>query len=337
MSGGVDSSVSALLLKKEGFEVIGVHFVMIKAKKTLARYVEKIAKKIEIPLIVEDVSKKFKKEVVDCFVSEYENNRTPNPCVVCNPGVKFSELARVADENNIEYIATGHYACIDSSCEKPVLKKAAFLPKDQSYFLYRLPARILKRTMFPLGKYDKAKIKAIAVKKKLPIQKEESQDACFFLDDKSLREFLKQRISKKNGHIVDEGGAVLGEHAGSAFFTIGQRRGLNINGGPFYVIGKEHKQNEVVVTKNTKHPGLNPKTIIFNKAKWIFEEPARNKQYLIKTRYQGKETKGTIERAGKEKWRVNLKESQRAVAPGQSLVVYDKLRIIGGGIIIDTL
>lgn len=333
MSGGVDSSVSALLLKQKGFDVHGIYFVMQKEKNATKEVLE-IAKKIGISFGKKDISNDFQREVIDYFIKEYQQNRTPNPCVICNPKLKFSALLKAADEKGIQYVATGHYACVKRGKNTTKLLKAKDGAKDQSYFLYRLKSDQLNRSWFPMCSMTKQEVKKLAKQSNLPVQERESQDVCFFHKDESLRQFLKKYHSEQKGEIIDERGAILGSHSGYMFFTIGQRHGLGLSGGPFYVIQKEQVHNRIVVTNNQEHKLLWSDIIEIAEPNWINEEPKTGKIYKIRTRYQAKCSTGTLERKGKEeKWIVELAEPQWAVTPGQSLVVFSGDEIIGGGLV----
>lgn len=335
MSGGVDSAAAALVLKEKGFDVSGVHFTLLEDVDSSSK-VKRLAKEIGIPLIVRDLSEVFKREVVDDFNSEYAKGKTPNPCVVCNPLVKFSNLLDVAKQECFSRIATGHYACVEKNSEGVFLKKATDETKDQSYFLYRLSQEELGKIEFPLCGMRKSQVKEYVENKGVEIEGGESQDVCFFHAKESLRDFLEKSIPRKEGEIVDEGGAVLGPHQGGEFFTIGQRHGLDVNGGPFYVINKIAEENKVIVSKNRNHPNLFARKIIIGGVSWVLNEPIKDKRYGIKTRYLCKEVQGTIEKV-KKRWVVTMKEPQWAASPGQSLVLYDGDSVVGGGFIESTI
>lgn len=335
MSGGVDSTAAALMLKEEGFDVKGVHFIMLKDGNFLPK-VEKTAEQIGIPLITKDISDEFKEKVIDKFISEYARGRTPNPCVVCNPEIKFSHLLEVAEAESISHIATGHYVCADQTPKGVFLRKAADKSKDQSYFLHCLSQKELEKTIFPLCGMTKKKVKEYVESKGIKIEGGESQDVCFFYPNQPLKDFLEKNISQNKGEIVDEKGTFLGFHQGSEFFTLGQRHGLDINGGPFYVIEKKANENKVVVSKNRDHPNFLAKKITISDASWVLGEPKENKSYQMKTRYLCRETPGKIKR-DKDNWVAALDTPQWAASPGQSLVLYEGDRVIGGGIIAKTL
>ncbi len=335
MSGGVDSAVSALILRERGFDIHGVHFVLYDNDHS-AKQIKAIAEAIKMPLFIKDISKTFKREIIDYFINEYKTGRTPNPCVLCNYLIKFSNLAKYADRKNISYIATGHYACIEENEYHFYLKKAKDRLKDQSYFLYRLTEKELQRTIFPLGDLTKTEVKQYAKDHNMHIQEHESQDVCFFHAQESLDCFLEKFIEKKEGSIIDEKGNVLGGHRGCEFLTIGQRHGLNLSGGPFYVIDKSIDRNEIVVTKNINHPRLSAAKIIFKDAVWVNNEPEGSKNYQIRTRYQSKQTHGILKKQDGQ-WIAELETPQWGVAPGQSLVVYAADIVIGGGVISDIM
>lgn len=338
MSGGVDSSVSAFLLQEQGFEVLGIHFILDRNKKDFD-LIEKIAKELKIDLIIEDVSEKFRKEIIDYLVEEYQQNRTPNPCVKCNREIKFDLLKKIAKKNHCEKIATGHYAQIKETigtAGKRIfsLEKAIDQKKDQTYYLYRLNQDDLSKIVFPLGRLKKDEVRKIAKTKKLSVEAKESQDICFLSDKEKIKDFLKKRISKKDkqGKIVDEKGEKLGEHQGLMYYTLGQRKGLDLSGGPYFVIGKNEDKNELIVSKNKNHQKLLATEIKFENVSWIENCPKNEKKYQIKTRYRGVETSGKIV-SKNGNYLAYLDEPQWAPTSGQSLVIYDKKKVIGGGII----
>lgn len=340
MSGGVDSSVSALLLQEQGYEVTGIHFVLDKNKKDFD-LVQKVAKELGVELIIEDVSEKFQKTVIDYLVEEYGQNRTPNPCVKCNREIKFDLLKKFAEEHDCEKIATGHYAQVEektnSNGEKYfALMKAVDSTKDQTYYLHRLRQDDLERIIFPLGKIEKMRIKEIAQEKKLSVDSKESQDICFISNNEKIEEFLKKKFIKKvaKGKIVNEEGERLGEHQGLVYYTLGQRKGLGLSGGPYFVINKDKEKNELIVSEDRNHSNLLFKKIGFRGVSWVNDPPKENKKYLVKTRYQGAGTIGKVFQGEKDNWFVQLDEAQWAPAVGQSLVVYDEEEVIGGGVIV---
>lgn len=336
LSGGVDSAVSVLELQKAGFEVIAVHFKMFTSdENTEEEDAKKIANQLEVKLVTKNISEDFQKEVLDNFVEEYRAGRTPNPCTLCNKKIKFNYLLKSADELGVEFVATGHYACIVKKEGQTYITKAKDKKKDQSYFLYRLGQKEISRIIFPLCSFSKDEVWEKAKVANLKIPSKESQDVCFIKNNKTLKDFLSPEIPELFGNITSEDGEVLGRHSGATFYTIGQRRGLNIGGrGPFYVVCKNLEKNELVVTSDKGSLKLNPKEVIFEDVSWAGEVPKENKEYLIKTRYLASAARARISRIENGRYGAQLIESQWAVAPGQSLVVFDKNLVMGGGVIV---
>lgn len=338
MSGGIDSCVSAALLIKQGFDVRGVFLKLWKVdnKKEKDRALldaKKNTKILGIPLEVVDVQKKFRKEVVGYFLKEYNAGRTPNPCVYCNENLKFKILFELADKLKIDYVATGHYAKIIKK-RKYRLLEAKDKNKDQSYFLYRLKQWQLSRLIFPLGEYEKAKVKKLAKKFGLPIfNKAESQDVCF-LANMSVEKFLGENVKLKKGEIIDTRGKVIGEHLGLPRYTLGQRKGINIGGtGPYYVIDKDAKKNYLIVTNKKEDLFLFSKFANLEKINWIISAPKFPAKFLAKIRYQSLLVPVTIKKQ-KNGCKIVFDKPQRAVTPGQSIVFYNKKEeVLGGGII----
>ncbi|MDX9913750.1 MAG: tRNA 2-thiouridine(34) synthase MnmA [Candidatus Moranbacteria bacterium] len=423
MSGGVDSSVAALLLKKEGYEVVGVFIDFIGGEKSEQDFqrAQKIAKKLKISIYRLDAQKIFKKEIIDRFVEDYKKGVTPNPCVMCNPEMKFKILIEEANKRGIEKVATGHYSRlrrefpisnfqfpnksqiqnsklkIDENLEgmqeikeegkakeipnsrfqisnlkdrivavfekksnsQPIdqlsnrsgdskelqatsykLAKAKDENKDQSYFLYRLSQSQLERILFPLGEYLKSEVREIAEEKGFGIKdEEESQDVCFIADN-DFNKFIAEKIPNKPGNIVDSDGNILGKHKGLHFYTIGQRKGINLGGdGPYFVVKKDMANNELVVANN------------FIESLWRDEFEIKNTSWIkpglkfpmeanVKIRYRTEEICAIIDEISgsneiEKICKVKLDQPQKAITPGQSAVFYSKEgEVLGGGIII---
>jgi len=332
-SGGVDSATVVKILRENGFEPVAVFLKMLPDQKI--DKIKILADKLGVELVVKDISNIFADWIIKGFVDEYKNNRTPNPCVKCNFEVKFRNLLKVADEMGIEKIATGHYARIEKKGDRFKLLKGKDQSKDQSYFLYRLTQKELSRIIFPLGDKLKEDVKKHALENDWFEKIKESQDICFLEEQKDAREFLKENLkaeSNQPGNIKDESGRILGEHQGLAYYTQGQRKGLDLSGGPFYVIGKKEKENILVVSRDKNHLKLNNKDILLKEVNWTNGEPEEEKRYEFKSRYRSQLVTGLFEKK-KNNWQVVLDEAQWAVAVGQSLVCYDGDEVVGGGII----
>lgn len=342
MSGGVDSSVTALLLKKQGFEVQGIFLDFFEDEKSEKNYLRasQVGQQLGIEVAKINLKKTFKKEVIDPFVADYKNGLTPNPCVICNADFKFKQLLKLADERSIKQVATGHYAIIKKTSAGSFLKKGQDTVKDQSYFLYRLGLAQLKRIIFPLGEMEKNKVKEIAKKNKLKNFQTESQDVCFFGANQSLKGFLKkEHLTEKTGLIVDEVGKVIGEHKGAFFYTIGQRRGLGVGGdGPYFVIKKNIKDNKLIVTNQENHSSLLARKFQLRLPNWIIPEVlgrVDSSRLTAKVRYLGKEI--VLKDFDLDFLIFELSENVWAPAIGQSMVIYYKNKVIGGGIIDEIL
>ncbi|MFH1582473.1 MAG: tRNA 2-thiouridine(34) synthase MnmA [bacterium] len=345
MSGGVDSSVAAALLKKEGFEVVGV-FIKFwsdesdgKSKSEnrccssdSERRARATAAKLKIPFYVLNLEKEFKKRVVDYFLDTYKKGFTPNPCVVCNKEIKFGLLMEKALEWDADFIATGHYArnVFDSRNKIYRLYKGKDKDKDQSYFLWMLDQKQLSRVLFPVGEYKKEEVRRIAKKMGLSVFNiPDSQEVCFIPGE--VNDFLKKYLKVKPGKIVDDNNKELGGHLGLHFYTIGQRRGMNLPGGPFFVLDKVFKRNILIVTKDQKK--LFQKELKLDKINWISGEKPIVLRIKIKIRYRQKEARASIKILSRRKLKIVFDISQKAVTPGQSAVFYNKEELLGGAII----
>ncbi len=372
MSGGVDSSVAAALLKRAGFDVIGVFMKFWKDPLTGSgqagenrccsveseKLARSVAKKIGIPFYVLNVEKEFKRKVVDYFLKEYKKGNTPNPCVVCNKEIKFGFLIKKALSLGADFIATGHYARIQNG----KLLKGADKEKDQSYFLWQLDQKQLNHVLFPVGGYVKPEVRKLAKKFKLPTaETPESQEVCFIHPHtkqehqrnlqtngscacygvgvkNTTNEFLRKYLKTKPGKIIDKSGKTLGEHRGLWFYTIGQRKGLEIPQGPYYVIDKDFKKNILIVSKNRKD--LNKKELVAGDVSWILPKKLPLNAE-VKIRYKSDFTKAKILNTGKNpsaslragKVKVIFVKPQKAITPGQSAVFYKGKELLGGGVI----
>lgn len=343
ISGGVDSSVSAFLLKKQGFEVIGV-FMRLGANQERDEMAARlVCQKLKIKFYPFNLFYKFKQEIIKYFIDSYKEGLTPNPCVKCNKIIKFGELLHVADELGADYLATGHYIRRMEDEDKSIyrLYRSEDHTKDQSYFLYNLNQKQLAKILFPLGNLGKERVKKIAAEENLPYLEKESQDICFLKKDREAVDhnyFLKENIAVKRGAIKTLEGKKIGEHQGLHFYTIGQRKGVEIGGiGPFYVAKKDHKSNTLYVAKNNNDPALFKRDLIAEEVNWISgEEPDFPFKSEAVIRYRHKSVKCEIKKMRNEKtkkYKVNFTEPQRAVTAGQSIVFYKDDELLGGGII----
>ena len=344
MSGGVDSSVSAFLLKEEGYEVIGVTLDLldmscrIENPQTCCSIsafsdAKDVADRIGIKHYILDCKDVFKKEVINYFLDEYMLGRTPNPCIVCNSKIKFNILLKKARELDAAYIATGHYARIRKEYGRFVLRKAQDARRDQSYFLYQLSLDQLSHSIMPLGDYRKEEVRKIAASLNLKVHnKQDSQEICF-IPDGDYRDFIRKNLSEiEPGPILDKEGNVLGEHKGIYLYTIGQRKGLGISTKkPLYVIRIDSLRNAIIVgeREETTSQSLVAKDLNLISIEVIVGEM----KVMAKVRHQHKEAEATISPLKNGRVKVCFKEPQKAITPGQSVVFYENDRVIGGGVI----
>ena len=333
MSGGVDSSVSALLLKKQGYDVIGGTMEIYQTEKSIEDS-RKIAKKLDIPFHVFDFKDIFRKKVMKYFVDEYLAGRTPNPCVVCNKEVKFDALLDEVMKLDAEYIATGHYAQIEKKDGRYILKKGPGGSKDQTYFLYRLSQDQLSRILFPIGSMTKSEVRKIAKENDLFVaDKEDSQEVCF-IDDNDYVSFIERSTKKKlpRGKFVDTKGNVLGEHRGVYNYTVGQRKGLGVSSNKaLFVVDIDVKKNIVVLGDDVDTLGS---TLVARDTNWImFEKLEKDMRVTAKIRSGAREASCMIKPMGDDMVEVVFDTPQRAITPGQSVVFYDGDYVVGGGVI----
>jgi tRNA-specific 2-thiouridylase len=345
MSGGVDSSVAAALLRGQGHEVIGVTMRLLPsdAEGEGPRFggccgvdavvdAKRVAHRLGIPHYVMDFRDVFSSRVIADFAREYGRGRTPNPCVRCNQHVKFDALLTKASQLGAEKVATGHYARVVRRNGAYLLKKGMDRRKDQSYFLYVMTQEQLRRTLFPLGGLTKEEVRCLAARFGLPVaDKPDSQEVCFAPEGYAA--FLQERagVAARPGLIVDARGKVLGEHQGIAAYTIGQRRGLGIaSGEPLYVVVIDSEKNSLVVGSRQQTCASELTAAEVN---WIPRAPRGDIIARARIRHQHQEAKAVISSAGGDKARVRFDEPQMAIAPGQAVVFYDDDAVLGGGII----
>lgn len=359
LSGGVDSSVAALLLKRAGYNVTGVFMkywmdsdsgenpcCSLEARQDAMR----VCAVLKMPFLTWDFQDEFKKEVVDDFVHGYKKGITPNPCVVCNKKIKLGMFLKKALKQGADYIATGHYIKLQTKNLKLKTIYALFQAKDknkdQSYFLWTLTQDQLKHCLFPIGNYTKDEVREIAKKAKLPVAlKKDSQEVCF-VKDANIHEFLKSRINTNEGSIIElKTGKQIGKHAGVEFYTIGQR--VPVGGtGPYYVVNKDSKNNQLIVARKDDK-SLYSKEVIIKNVNWLSGEAPKSAKVLVRTRYRQPLVTADLRRqnADKRKLKIIFEKPQWAVTSGQSAVFYNRKgsafakasagrELLGGGIIV---
>ena len=349
MSGGVDSSVAAYLLKEQGYDVIGVTMqIWQEEERTVEEEnggccglsavddARRVAAALDIPYYVMNFKKEFKENVIDYFIDEYLHGRTPNPCIACNRYVKWESLLKRSMDIGADYIATGHYARIDKLPNgRYTLKRSATLAKDQTYALYNLTQDQLARTLMPVGEYSKDEVREMAEKINLRVaNKPDSQDICF-VPDGDYAGFIEKTLDTElpTGNFVTLDGKILGRHKGITHYTVGQRKGLGLAlGYPAFVIEIRPETNEVVIGTNEDSMS---NYVRANKLNFMsipdLTEPMR---VFAKIRYNHKGAWCTIEKTGEDEILCTFKEQQRAITPGQAVVFYDGEYVLGGGTII---
>ncbi len=362
LSGGVDSGMVAWLLQQQGYDVLGVFFRLSDNYLVGETAARAICKFLGINFYPYNLAGEFKKEIIKYFIDSYEQGLTPNPCVQCNQFIKFHHLLRIMKELKADYVATGHYLENKkiNRAGKTIYKlyRGKDDTKDQTYFLYNLKQSQLKHVLFPIGDYLKKDIKAMADKINLPNIKQESQDICFLNDENGIIEhgkFLKKYIKTKVGPIKLLSGEKLGEHQGLPFYTIGQRKGIEIGGrGPYYAAKMDYKTNTLYVTDNANDPIFFKDSLIAKNVNWISgKEPKMPLQCEAVIRYRHKAVKCEVTKSNMKadkrlsafktdegekpacrlQYAVKFLEPQRAITPGQSVVFYNGDELLGGGVI----
>ncbi len=345
MSGGVDSSVAAALLKEQGFDVIGLFMNNWQEDDedgccTAAsdwEDVKRVCTALDIPYYSVNFSQQYLERVFSTFLEEYKRGRTPNPDVLCNREIKFGPFLEYAKALGADYIATGHYADVDRSDGKTHLMKAVDTNKDQTYFLNQLSQEQLKDVLFPLGKMKKPDVRRIAEKYDLTTAAKKDSTGICFIGERKFREFLKSFIPANNGKIVDMNGNVVGEHEGVLYYTLGQRRGLNVGGkntgtGRWFVVAKDVPNNVLIVSQGDESP-LYSNGLYTYSVNWIPEKPAQDEfDCYAKFRYRQADQKVHVTIL-KDRIKVDFYEKQRAVTPGQFVVFYTETECLGGGVI----
>jgi len=340
LSGGVDSAVSAGLLKKENYNVVGAFirgwypdFITCTWRED-RQDAMRVCATLGIPFLEIDLEKEYKEGVANYMIEEYKIGRTPNPDVMCNKVIKFGAFFKKAQSLGATYIATGHYAQRNKlSSNIYELQKGEDEDKDQSYFLWTIGQEQLSKTFFPIGHLKKGMVRRLAKKFQLPVaDKKDSQGICF-LGKLDVKDFLKHYIPTKKGNVLNEEGLVIGYHSGASFLTIGERHGFTItekgnNEKPFYVISKDIKENTITVSHDVNFE-LKKENILLQHVNWIASIPDENKEYQCQIRYHGKEYPCHIKQT-----KVQFINEVPLVASGQSIVIYDKSICVGGGVVV---
>ncbi|MFA5021166.1 MAG: tRNA 2-thiouridine(34) synthase MnmA [Patescibacteria group bacterium] len=355
MSGGVDSSVAAALLKRQGYDVVGVFMQFWQPSGrdygenrccSLESWQEAqtVARILDLPIYKVNFGREFKRVIVDEFLKDFAASRTPNPCVACNKFIKFDLLWQyVRTVLGANYLATGHYIRLRrkfpiSNFQFPKKYKNNFevarprdLNKDQTYFLYNLKQAQLKHLLFPLADFTKPQIRALAKKFKLPVyDKADSQEICFV--GKSHNDFLKKYLRLKPGEIITDHNQVIGEHRGLPLYTLGQRSGIGLSGGPWYVAGFKKNKNQLIVSRNAVAAGLLTRRVKFKSANWLDGRIKTPLKCSAQIRYRAPAEKCVIKKSGSQ-YAAEFTKPQRAAMPGQSIVFYDGDQLLGGGVI----
>ncbi len=343
LSGGVDSSVSAYLLKQQGYDVVGIFmqnweddnnddYCTIKEDSIDAIAV---ADKIGIDIEIINFAKEYKERVFKYFLTEYQNGRTPNPDILCNSEIKFKAFLEYALSINADYIATGHYVGKTKLNDQEILVKAHDLNKDQSYFLYRLNQYQINHAIFPLAELIKPEVRKLAKSLNLAnADKKDSTGICF-IGERPFREFLSSYMQTTPGHMVTPDGKIMGEHIGLMYYTIGQRKGLGIggNGEAWFVADKNFITNEIIVVQGHNHPLLLKDSLIANDLSFYNGVLPKEGVYTAKTRYRMQDEECYLSYLADGKIQLKFTNAQWAITPGQSVVIYQNELCLGGGII----
>lgn len=337
VSGGVDSSVTAALLKEKGYDVIGVFIRtwqpdwIVCTWRNERRDAMRVCAHLGIPFIELDLEQEYKQGVADYMIAEYQSGRTPNPDVMCNREVKFGGFLKWARAQGADYVATGHYAQSHYGC----LEKGKDISKDQSYFLWTLTTEQLARTLFPVGHLEKSDVRSLAKKFNLPTAtKKDSQGICF-IGEINMKEFLSHYIKTTTGRVLDQEGQTIGTHDGALFYTLGERHGFTVTkkttqDNPYYVIGKDIHNNTITVSQS---PDTISSPTEYELIGCVFREYADNELYVAQIRYHGLFKNCNLYKTGLDNWSVIFNEPDYTISPGQSVVFYRGNVCIGGGIV----
>ena len=344
VSGGVDSSVSAAILKDKGFEVTGAFlknwedddgtpYCSVKEDFFDAA---RVCDKLGIELIQLNFAKEYKERVFEYFLDSLKNGKTPNPDIFCNKFIKFDAFYDYAIENNFDQIATGHYCQIEQKESSCLLKKSHDQSKDQTYFLNDINKEVLNKCLFPIGDIEKSQVREIAKSRDLVTYDKKDSTGICFIGERPFPEFLSNYLPVKKGDIFDENQNLIGEHNGVYFYTLGQRQGLGIGGikgsleQPWYVAAKDNQKNSLTVVQDNNHPLLFKSELTVKKINWLVETIPSLKNITAKIRYRQKEQTCSLKETANG-WRVKFDVPQRAITPGQSAVFYSGDICLGGG------
>ncbi|MCB5951971.1 tRNA 2-thiouridine(34) synthase MnmA [Enterococcus sp. BWT-B8] len=348
MSGGVDSSVTALLLKEQGYDVVGIFMKNwddtdengVCTATEDYKDVAKVADQIGIPYYSVNFEKEYWDRVFEYFLAEYRLGRTPNPDVMCNKEIKFKAFLDYAMQLGADYVATGHYAQVTKDEDGTVhMLRGIDNNKDQTYFLSQLSQEQLSKTMFPLGGMEKSEVREIAERAGLATAKKKDSTGVCFIGEKNFKEFLSNYLPAKKGNMVTEDGEIKGQHAGLMYYTIGQRQGLGIGGGgtsqdPWFVIGKELETNTLIVGQGFHHPTLYATRLDASAIHFTTnEEKPKEFRCTAKFRYRQQDVPVTVRLLENDQAEVIFDEPVRAITPGQAVVFYDGMECLGGGLI----
>ena len=348
LSGGVDSAVTAWLLKQQGHDVVGVFMKNWEADdleedcpiRQDFQDVLGVADVLGIDVELVNFSKEYQDRVFAYFLAEYQAGRTPNPDVLCNAEIKFKAFLDYALGLGADHIATGHYARLEGEYPARRLLKGLDPNKDQSYFLYRLSQRQIEKALFPIGHLPKPQVRELARQAGLPVAEKKDSTGICFIGERPFREFLQRYLPTQPGDMLTPEGRVVGRHQGLMYYTLGQRQGLGIGGVkgaeegvPWFVAGKDLEKNQLIVVQGHEHPLLLSPTLEATDLNWVAEPPKADSRYTAKTRYRQEDAACTVEAIEANRLVLRFDEDQWAVTPGQSVVMYEGENCLGGGII----
>ncbi|MCW8878038.1 MAG: tRNA 2-thiouridine(34) synthase MnmA [Kangiellaceae bacterium] len=348
MSGGVDSSVAAYLLKQQGYDVTGV-FMKNWEEDDTDEYcaaaedmadARSVAEKLDIPFKTINFAAEYWDRVFEYFLQEYKAGRTPNPDIMCNKEIKFKAFLDYAKILGANYIATGHYARVEHSQNGSKMLRGVDANKDQTYFLYTLQQEQLNATLFPVGELEKSEVRRIAEEQGFVTATKKDSTGICFIGERKFKDFLQQYIPAQPGDIVDDQGSVLGQHSGLMYHTLGQRKGIGIGGlpnaseEPWYTLSKDMERNVLIIGQGHDHPLLMSKGLVASQLHWVAPDEIEKKfKCTAKSRYRQTDFNCEVVALEGGNWQVNFDQPQRAVTPGQSVVFYQGENCLGGGII----